>query len=77
MHSRHPLTPTPAAAGVGEAPAPALHEKISFDQLWILLDVLKAIHPETGKLMRLEDVLMIGTEKLNINGESQSVVTLR
>lgn len=42
------------------------YEKISFDQLWILLDVLKPIHPQTEKLMGLEELLFIGTEHINI-----------
>jgi transcriptional regulator with XRE-family HTH domain len=42
------------------------YEKISFDQLWILLDVLKPLNSQAGKLMGLEDLLMIGTEELNI-----------
>lgn len=42
------------------------YEKLSFDTLWILLDVLKPINPQTGKLMGLEELLMIGTEELNI-----------
>lgn len=55
------------------------YEKISFDQLWILLDVLKPINPQTGKLMGLEDLLMVGTEELNIqfNDGSQSDVVER
>jgi hypothetical protein len=52
------------------------YEKISFDQLWILLDVLKPINPQSGELMGLEELLMIGTEELNIelNDGSQSNV---
>lgn len=52
------------------------YEKISFDQLWILLDVLKPLNAQTGKLMGLEELLMIGTEELNIslNDGSQSDV---
>ncbi len=48
------------------------YEKISFDQLWILLDVLKPINPQTGKLMGLEELLMVGTEELNIHLEDGS-----
>lgn len=52
------------------------YEKISFDQLWILLDVLKPMNPKAGELMGLEELLMIGTEELNIqiNGSGSSVV---
>lgn len=42
------------------------YKQISFDQLWILLDVLKPLNLETKELMRLDEVLMIGTEELNI-----------
>lgn len=50
------------------------YEKLSFDQLWILLDVLRPINPNTGKLMHLEELLMIGTEEssLNLDEGSQS-----
>lgn len=53
------------------------YEKISFDQLWILIDVLKPINPESGRLMRLDELLMIGAEELNIkfNDASQSEPT--
>jgi transcriptional regulator with XRE-family HTH domain len=39
----------------------------SLDHMWILLDVLKPINPETRNLMQLEELLLIGTEELNLN----------
>ena len=50
------------------------YERPTLDQLWILLDVLRPINPNTGKLMHLEELLMIGTEEssLNLDAASQS-----